>query len=47
VVLATGRILAELRDSFPDLDEHVDAVVGEIGAVVSGPAGGGVGGVWR
>ena len=39
VVLVTGRILAELRDSFPDLDEHVDAVVGENGAVVSGPAG--------
>lgn len=39
VVLATGRILAELRTTFPDVDEHVDALVGENGAVVSGPAG--------
>jgi hypothetical protein len=39
VVLATGRILAELRTTFPDVDEHVDTLVGENGAVVSGPAG--------
>jgi hydroxymethylpyrimidine pyrophosphatase-like HAD family hydrolase len=39
VVLATGRILVELRETFPDVDEHVDAVVGENGAVVTGPAG--------
>jgi hypothetical protein len=39
VVLATGRILAELRETFPDVDDHVDVVVGENGAVVSGPAG--------
>jgi hydroxymethylpyrimidine pyrophosphatase-like HAD family hydrolase len=39
VVLATGRILAELRETFPDIDDHVDAVVGENGAVVTGSAG--------
>ena len=39
VVLVTGRILAELRVTFPDIDEHVDAVVGENGAVVTGAAG--------
>jgi hypothetical protein len=39
VVLVTGRILAELRNTFPDVDEHADAVVGENGAVVTGPAG--------
>jgi hydroxymethylpyrimidine pyrophosphatase-like HAD family hydrolase len=39
VVLATGRILAELRETFPDVDAHVDAVVAENGAVVTGPAG--------
>lgn len=39
VVLVTGRILAELRETFADVDEHVDAVVGENGAVLVSPAG--------
>lgn len=39
VLLVTGRILAELRETFPDVDEHVDAVVGENGAVLATPAG--------
>ncbi len=39
VLLVTGRILAELREAFPDVDDHVDAVVGENGAVFATPAG--------
>jgi hydroxymethylpyrimidine pyrophosphatase-like HAD family hydrolase len=39
VVLVTGRILDELYEVFPDLDDHVDAVVAENGAVVSTPRG--------
>ena len=39
VVLATRRILAELQATFPDVDDHVDAVVAENGALVTGPAG--------
>lgn len=39
VVLATGRILGELRHVFPDVDEHFDSIVAENGALVSGPHG--------
>lgn len=39
VVLVTGRILAELRHVFPDVDAHVDVVVAENGTVVSGRGG--------
>lgn len=35
VVLATGRILTELRADFPDVDDHFDAIVAENGAVIS------------
>lgn len=35
VVLVTGRILAELREIFPAVDEWFDAVVAENGAVLS------------
>jgi hydroxymethylpyrimidine pyrophosphatase-like HAD family hydrolase len=35
VVLVTGRILAELRADFPDVDAHFDAIVGENGAVLA------------
>lgn len=35
VVLVTGRILSELRADFPDVDDAVDAVVAENGAVLS------------
>jgi len=35
-ILVTGRILAELRDVFPDVAEHFDAIVGENGAVAAG-----------
>ena len=36
-VLVTGRILAELRVDFPDVDRHFDAIVGENGAVLWRP----------
>jgi hydroxymethylpyrimidine pyrophosphatase-like HAD family hydrolase len=39
IVLATGRILGELRHGFPDVDEHFDAIVAENGALISGPHG--------
>jgi hydroxymethylpyrimidine pyrophosphatase-like HAD family hydrolase len=39
IILATGRILGELRHGFPDVDEHFDAIVAENGAVMSGPHG--------
>jgi hydroxymethylpyrimidine pyrophosphatase-like HAD family hydrolase len=39
VVLVTGRILAELREVFPDVDLWFDAVVTENGAVISGTRG--------
>ena len=39
VVLATGRILGELRHGFPDVDEHFDSIVAENGALISGPHG--------
>lgn len=35
LVLVTGRILASLRDDFPDVDEHFDAIVAENGGVLS------------
>jgi hydroxymethylpyrimidine pyrophosphatase-like HAD family hydrolase len=35
VVLVTGRILAELREVFPDADDHFDLIVAENGAVLS------------
>ncbi len=34
VILVTGRIMSELRAAFPEVDEHVDAVVAENGAVL-------------
>lgn len=34
VVLVTGRILSELREVFPDVDDHFDALVAENGAVL-------------
>ena len=34
VILVTGRIMSELRDVFPEVDEHVDAVVAENGALL-------------
>ncbi|HUB07450.1 MAG TPA: HAD hydrolase family protein [Myxococcales bacterium] len=37
VVLATGRILAELRQDFPDVDGFFDMIVGENGAVLARP----------
>ncbi len=33
-ILATGRILSELRADFPDVDDHFDGIVAENGAVV-------------
>jgi len=37
VVLVTGRILTELAAVFPDVDDHVDLVCAEDGAVLHGP----------
>jgi len=34
VVLVTGRILAELREVFPDADDHFDCIVAENGTVL-------------
>lgn len=34
VILVTGRIMSELRAVFPEVDEHVDAVVAEDGALL-------------
>ena len=39
VILVTGRIMSELRAVFPDVEELVDAVVAENGAVLASPAG--------
>ncbi len=39
VLLVTGRVLDDLRQVFPEVDRHVDAVVAENGAVVVSPAG--------
>lgn len=34
VLLVTGRMLSELRADFPDVEEHVDAIVAENGCVL-------------
>lgn len=34
VLLVTGRILSELRADFPDVEQHVDAIVAENGCVL-------------
>ncbi len=39
VLLVTGRIMAELRESFPDVDDFVSLVVAENGCVLDGPTG--------
>lgn len=39
LVLVTGRILAELRAVFPDVDAHFDAIVAENGTVLARPGG--------
>ncbi|MCO8128060.1 HAD family hydrolase [Acidimicrobiia bacterium EGI L10123] len=39
VILATGRILGELRRGFHDVDDHFDSIVAENGALLSGPHG--------
>lgn len=39
VLLVTGRILAELRAVFSDVDSHFDAIVAENGTVIAGPTG--------
>jgi len=39
VLLVTGRILPELRASFPDVDDWVDLIVAENGCVLSGKSG--------
>ncbi len=39
VILVTGRIMSELRAVFPQVDEYVDAVVAENGAVLADGAG--------
>jgi len=39
VILVTGRILAELRTGFSEVDQWFDAIVAENGAVLSGPFG--------
>lgn len=38
-ILVTGRILSELRAVFPDVDDHMDLVVAENGAVIASAAG--------
>ena len=35
VVMVTGRMLAELRADFPDVEDHVDAIVAENGCVLA------------
>lgn len=39
VILVTGRIMEELRAVFPEVDDHVDVIVAENGALVVGPIG--------
>ena len=39
MVLVTGRILSELRDAFPEVEDHVDAIVAENGCVLWTPRG--------
>ena len=34
VILVTGRIMSELRAAFPEVDEHIDAVVAENGGLL-------------
>jgi hydroxymethylpyrimidine pyrophosphatase-like HAD family hydrolase len=36
-ILVTGRIMAELRSDFPDVEQHFDAIVAENGAVICRP----------
>jgi len=43
VVLVTGRILERLREVFPGVDDHFDAIVAENGAVLSRDGDGGRG----
>lgn len=35
LILVTGRVLTELREDFPEVDDHFDMVVAENGAVLS------------
>lgn len=39
VILVTGRIMSELQAVFPQVEQHVDAIVAENGAVLSGNTG--------
>ena len=39
VILATGRVMDDLRAVFPQVEEHVDAVVAENGAIMVTPVG--------
>jgi hydroxymethylpyrimidine pyrophosphatase-like HAD family hydrolase len=39
IILVTGRIMSELRAVFPEVEDHVDAVVAENGALVVTPVG--------
>ena len=39
VLLTTGRIISELREVFPDVDDHVDVIIGENGCVVESAVG--------
>ena len=39
MILATGRIMDDLRAVFPQVEEHVDAVVAENGAIMVTPVG--------
>ena len=34
MILVTGRILHELHGAFPDVEDHVDAIVAENGCVL-------------
>ncbi len=39
MILATGRVMDDLRAVFPQVEEHVDAVVAENGAIMVTPVG--------
>jgi hydroxymethylpyrimidine pyrophosphatase-like HAD family hydrolase/FixJ family two-component response regulator len=39
VIVVTGRIMSELRTVFPEIEDHVDAIVAEQGAVLVTPLG--------
>lgn len=39
LILVTGRMMSDLYNVFPDVNDHVDAVVAENGAVLSTPRG--------